>query len=419
MTDSQSSNENCIIIGASHAGVNAAFALRKEGWQGLITLFDGDASQPYHRPPLSKSYLTSNDNIEKNLLKAADTYHKNNIDLQLGIRVISIDRQQRTISTDDGNQYVYDKLIIATGARPFIPPIDGIDSAYQLYPLRTAMDVDHIRQALLASQTKRVVIIGGGYIGLETAASMKKLGATVTVLERESRILARVTAPVMSTFFEQLHSKHNVDVFTTKDVVKIETIQGTAKSNNVICADGTQYEADIIIVGVGIKVNTELASMAGIKIENGITVNSAARTSDNNIYAIGDCSYHFNPHYNRFIRLESVQNAVDQAKIAAASICKKEVTYDSLPWFWSDQFDVKLQMVGLSAGYNKILLRQEADSEYKFSVWYFENERLLAVDAVNHAKAYVVATKLIKSGTKIDQLKLKDASIDLHPNNII
>jgi 3-phenylpropionate/trans-cinnamate dioxygenase ferredoxin reductase subunit len=416
MSEVNRQNDCCIIIGASHAGVNAAFALRKEGWQGAIKLFDADPTLPYHRPPLSKAYLTSDDGIEKNLLKAEISYQKSDIDLCLDIRVNRIDAINQVVATDEGETYSYSKLIIATGARPFIPPIEGIDSAHQLHPLRTAADVNHIRLAMQNSATKRVVIIGGGYIGLETAASLKKLGASVTVLEREERILARVTAPLMSTFFQQLHGEHGVDIFTSKDVSRIAT---SGHSNVVICKDGSEYPADIIVVGVGIRVNTELAAEAGIIIDNGIVVDGQARTSAANIYAIGDCSYHRNPHYDRFIRLESVQNAVDQAKVAAASICGKDVNYDTLPWFWSDQYDVKLQMVGLSTGYNKIVVRKETDSEHKFSVWYFKDNQLLSVDAVNNAKAYVIGTKLIKSGDIVDQTKLANNEIELHPSQFI
>ncbi len=416
MNDLASLEGSCIIIGASHAGVNAAFSLRKEGFKGDIKLIDGDVNLPYHRPPLSKAYLTSDDGIEKNLIKAAETYQKNDISLMLGIHVQSINRNEQTVTTDDGVEHPYNKLIIATGARPLIPPIDGLDNAHQCYPLRTATDVHHIRQALLQSAQKRVVIIGGGYIGLETAASMHKMGANVTVLEREPRILARVTAPLMSDFFQQLHSDHNVDIFTAKDVTRIDTKDN---SNIVICADGSQYPADIIVVGVGIRVNAELASAANLTVENGIVVDESARTNDENIYAIGDCSYHHNIHYNRMIRLESVQNSVDQAKVVAASICGKDILYDSIPWFWSDQYDVKLQMVGLATGYTKIVQRKEPGAGHKFSVWYFANKRLLAVDAVNHAKAYVIGTKLIKSGAVIDQHKLSDINIELHPDSLI
>lgn len=416
MSEVNTQNDCCIIIGASHAGVNAAFALRKEGWQGAIKVFDADPTLPYHRPPLSKAYLTSDDGIEKNLLKAEISYQKSDIDLYLGITINRIDAINQAVTTDEGETYSYSKLIIATGARPFIPPIDGIESAHQLYPLRTAADVNHIRVAMQSSPTKRVVIIGGGYIGLETAASLKKLGASVTVLEREERILARVTAPLMSEFFQQLHNDHGVNIFTSKDVSSIETRD---QSNLVVCSDGSEYPADIIVVGVGIRVNTELAAQAGITIENGIPVDGEARTNTANIYAIGDCSYHHNPHYDRFIRLESVQNAVDQAKVAAASICGKEANYDTLPWFWSDQYDVKLQMVGLASGYNNIVVRQEPEDNHKFSVWYFKDETLLAVDAINHAKAYVVATKLIKSGAQINLKKLADNAVTLHPDSLI
>ncbi|MGJ8680578.1 NAD(P)/FAD-dependent oxidoreductase [Paraglaciecola sp.] len=408
--------QSCIVIGASHAGVNLAFALRKEGWLGKIKLFDTDPTLPYHRPPLSKAYLTSDDGIEKNLLKSADSYTAKDISLNLGLSVTAVDPKEKSITTSDGNVHNYAKLVIATGARPFIPPITGINDAANLYPLRTAADVTNIKTALSNSESKQVVVIGGGYIGLETAASMKKMGAKVTVLEREERILARVTAPVMSEFFQKLHADNGVDVLTSKDVSKI-TNKGD--SNLVTCSDGSEYPADVIVVGVGIRVNTELAQAAGLTLDNGIAVDSAARTNDSDIYAIGDCSFHHNPHYDRNIRLESVQNAVDQAKVAAASICGQDVNYNTLPWFWSDQYDVKLQMVGLSQGYNKILVRHEAGEGHKFSVWYFNDHTLLAVDAVNNAKAYVVGTKFIKGDDNIDQEKLVDPNIEFKPANLL
>ncbi|KMT64464.1 NAD(P)/FAD-dependent oxidoreductase [Catenovulum maritimum] len=416
MSDKSSLDQTCIIIGASHAGVNLAFSLRKEGWQGEIKLFDADPILPYHRPPLSKAYLTSDDEIDKNALKSAESYDKENINLNLGVSVTKIDAESEQITLSDNTVHGYDKLVIATGARPLIPPITGIETATHLYPLRTALDVSNIRKAFNQSKQKRVVIIGGGYIGLETAASLKKLGAKVTVLEREDRILARVTAPEMSAFFAKLHADNDVDVFTGKNVTQIQNCQN---ENTIICADGSSYQADIIIVGVGIRVNTELAADAGIELENGIKVDETTATSAANIYAIGDCSYHYNPHYDRFIRLESVQNAVDQAKTAAAAINGKQVKYDTLPWFWSDQHDVKLQMVGLSQGYNQIVVRQELDAENKFSVWYFDNDTLLSVDAVNNAKAYVLGTKFIKSSSKLDKAKLADANVELKPANLI
>ncbi|NVK25205.1 MAG: FAD-dependent oxidoreductase [Gammaproteobacteria bacterium] len=410
------SEQTCIIIGASHAGVNLAFSLRREKYQGRIKLFDADPTLPYHRPPLSKAYLTADDPIEKNALKSIEAYEKEDIEVNLGRSVASIDEKNKLIKLANGQTEQYTDLVIATGARPFIPPISGLNSAQHLYPLRTAADVTKIKQAFSQSTKKRVVVIGGGYIGLETAASLKMMGATVTVLEREERILARVTAPEMSEFFQQLHSSHGVDVLTGKNVESISTQDCL---NTVRCADGDEFEADIIIVGVGIRVNTELAATAGAEIENGIKVDESAKTSLPNIYAIGDCAYHYNPHYGRFIRLESVQNAVDQAKVAAAAIVGKETKYDTLPWFWSDQYDVKLQIVGLSQGYDNIVRREEADDKNKFSVWYFKGDGLLSVDAVNNAKAYVIGTKFIKGRNIVNKTKLADSSIELKPANLL
>lgn len=416
MFENAAKNSVCVVVGASHAGVNLAFALRKEGWEGAIILFDADPMLPYHRPPLSKAYLTGDEALEKNLLKAADSYEKEGIKLRLGVTVSSIKWQDKNIILSDGSIQAYDKLVLATGARPLLPQIPGLTEARNLFPMRTAQDAIHIRQAIEGSKSKQVVVIGGGYIGLETAASLRKLGATVTVLEREERILARVTAPVMSAFFQTLHAEHGVNIFTGKNVVAIEQADGY---NVVLCDDGNQYDADLIVIAVGIQVNTELAQAAGLDIENGIRVDHTARTSNEDIYAIGDCTYHFNPHYNCYVRLESVQNAVDQAKVAAEAICGKVVTYNAIPWFWSDQFDIKLQMVGLSAGYNQVLVRKEEGEGTRFSVWYFKDDTLLAVDAVNNAKAYMLGTKVIKENRKLDKEKLVDASVELKPANFL
>ncbi|WP_271784635.1 NAD(P)/FAD-dependent oxidoreductase [Aquimarina algiphila] len=416
MSENLSNDRTCVVIGASHGGVNFAFSLRKAEWEGNIILFDKDPVLPYHRPPLSKGYLANKDAIEKNFLKSVESYEKENIVLKLGVTVTSINRSENSVILKDGSVQVYDKLILATGARPIIPSIKGIETISNLYSLRTAEDVENIRNALTISQHKSVVVIGGGYIGLEVAASLQKMGASVTVLEREKRILARVTAPEMSTFFKELHAKNGVDVQTDKNVISFNAKAGV---NTVICSDGSSFEADIVIVGVGIHVNLELAKNAGLEIENGIRVDATAQTNDKDIYAIGDCTFHHNPHYDRFIRLESVQNAVDQAKVAAAAICGKPLVYDTLPWFWSDQYDIKLQMVGLSTGYNKVLIRNEESENPKFSIWYFKDDTLLAVDAVNNAKAYVLGTKFIKGNKKIDQSKLIDSTIDFKPANLL
>ncbi|WP_299710763.1 FAD/NAD(P)-binding oxidoreductase [uncultured Tenacibaculum sp.] len=394
----------CVIIGASHAGVNLAFSLRKEGWKGKIILFDRDTNLPYHRPPLSKKYLELEDSIQNNLLKPEESYSKENIELKLGVSVIDINTEKQNISLEDNSIQNYDKLVFATGARAFIPPIKGIQEVKHVFTLRNANDVDGIRKALDKSNTKNVVIIGGGYIGLETAASLKKLGVNVTVLEREQRILARVTTPYLSDFFHNLHKTNGVNIFTGKNVTEIT-------DSKVICEDDSSYDADIIIVGVGIQVNTELAKQADLKIENGICINTRTETSQENIYAIGDCTYHYNIFYDRYVRLESIQNAIDQAKIAAKNICEIDATYDSVPWFWSDQYDVKLQIVGLADGYDNKVIRIEGDK--KFSIWYFKGEELLAVDSINNAKSYVLGIKYIKTKVSIDKVALVNPESDL------
>lgn len=403
-----SNTKTCVVIGASHAGVNFAFALRKEGWQGNIVLFDKDETIPYHRPPLSKKYLELEDSIQNNLLKPIESYEKDNITLSLGKVVSKIDKEAKTIELNDGTIQSYDVLVLATGARAFVPPIQGIQQAKNVFTLRNATDVANIRKAFHASEQKKIVVIGGGYIGLETAASLKKLGANVTVLEREERILARVTTPYLSTFFTKIHTDYGVHICVNKGVTEIKT---NGNKNTVICADGSSYEADVIIIGVGIKVNTELASEVGIVINNGIEVDQTAKTSEEGVYAIGDCTYHYNKLYNAFVRLESVQNAVDQAKVAAANICGKPTVYDALPWFWSDQYDIKLQIVGLSQGFDNSIVRFE--DEKKFSIWYFKGDRLLAVDSINNAKSYVFGTKYIKANAILDKEKLANAESDL------
>lgn len=404
------------MIGASHAGVNFAFALRKEGWEGQIMLIDSDPNLPYHRPPLSKAYLFEGDSLEPYLLKSKESYQKEAIELRLGISVEAINRQDKSLVLANGDIEKYDKLVIATGARARIPKIEGIDKVSHLYPLRNAEDVQNIKQRLTRKRNPKAIVIGGGYIGLETAASLKKMGAQVKIIEREERILQRVTSYEMSQFFFKLHEDNGVEIITNKEVVSFESFKD---GSLVKCSDLSEYQADIIILGVGILVNSELAENAGLGVENGIVVNDRAQTTDKDIYAIGDCTLHYNTHFSRYIRLECVQNAVDQAKVAAASICEKEVSYNAIPWFWSDQYDVKLQMVGLSERFDHIVSREEIGEITKFSLWYFRNERLIAVDAVNNAKAYVIGTKFIKENTPIDINKLADNTVALKPQNLL
>lgn len=416
MDAGQTSDQKCVIIGASHGGVSVAFDLRKRGWQGDIILIDKDPQLPYHRPPLSKTLLTSDKRIDEILLRPIKSYEEQKIELKLGRTVQSINRKARFLVLENGEKLAYSKLVMAVGARPIIPPIEGCDTSKHLYTIRDVQDITRIKNALDNSTNKSVVIIGGGYIGLEAAASLIKLGASVTVLEREQRTLARVAAPEVSCFFETLHAQHGASIHTSKLVTKI---QERGDTQAVECSDGSVFLADIIIMGVGISVNTALAEAAGLKLNNGIAVDGSTRTSDEHIFAVGDCTSHYNPHYDRTIRLESVQNAADQAKVAAATICDEAIVYDKIPWFWSDQYDVKFQAVGLSTGYDQLIMRKEAGDGNHLSVWYFAGDTLLAVDAVNHPKAYVLGTKLIKGGQKIDKTNLADAEKDLSLSNLL
>jgi 3-phenylpropionate/trans-cinnamate dioxygenase ferredoxin reductase component len=399
------SDKVCLIIGASHAGVNCAFALRKEGWKGKITLFDSDPFLPYHRPPLSKAFLKNEEGIEKYQLKPEASYIKEGIGLELGVRISQIDIQTKEIISEDGRRFFYDKLVLATGASSLIPPIKGLDFSKNIYPLRNAQDVLHIKSCFEKLKHKKVIIIGGGYIGLEIAASLMQLSAQVTLLEREERLLARVTSPEVSAYFQQVHQEKGVDIQTSQEVQEIKENNGILQ---VICKDKSVFEGEMIIIGVGIRVNTELAHEANLEIKNGIVVDEKCETNDSDIYAIGDNAFHYSLHYTRHIRLESVQNAVDQAKIAAKAICEKEdAVYDAIPWFWSDQYDLKLQMVGLIDGYTEVITREDPQDKNKRSTWFFKEDELISVQAVNDAKAYVYGTKLIKEKAGVNKEVLK------------
>lgn len=407
------SKDICVIIGASHAGVNTAFNLRKEKWLGKIILIDADPELPYHRPPLSKTYLTANTSTT-NLLKPIESYKKDNITLLLGKKVTRLDAVNRCLFLDNETKIYYTKLVLATGAKPIIPTIEGLKETASYFCLRTAADIVAIKESYNASKTKKVVIIGGGYIGLETAASLKKIGAEVVVLERESRILKRVATAVISDFFRDLHTQNGVQILENKEVSKVEnTLENGVKVTKVHCTDASCFTAEVLILGVGVIPNTELAKQAGLKLKNGISVANTGETSNLNIYAVGDCAYHYNLHYKTYVRLESVQNAVDQSKIIAANICGNPLIYNTIPWFWSDQYNVKLQIVGLAENYTDYIVREEQDKENVISVWYFNNDELLAVNAINHTKAYVFGTKFIKESKKIAKEKLADTSIPL------
>ena len=399
------SDQTCVIVGASHAGTQLALSLRQGGWTGRILLVGEEPVKPYQKPPLSKDILSGAKSLEQIPIRPASVLENAGIEMILGRRVENIDRSAKALTMDDGSSLAYDKLALTLGAYPATIPLTGSDKKGVHY-LRNLADVGQIRPYI--GEGKSVVIVGGGYIGLEAGAVLRQLGMRVTVLEALSRVLQRVTAPVVSSFYERLHDEEGVRVMTSSLVTSIE---GDQHVERVFCADGSEFDAGLVIIAVGVLPNTQLAERAGLRVEDGILVDEFACTSDPHIVAAGDCTRHFNPIYHRRVRLESVQNAMDQAKTAAATLNGNPEPYHALPWFWSDQHNVKLQIAGLSQGYNNIVLRGNPESGRSFAVFYFEDDRLLAVDAINRPGEFMVGKKLLMQGLAVDKSRLADESI--------
>jgi len=394
----------CIIIGASHAAAQLAPSLRQEGWTGEILVIGDEPHLPYHRPPLSKTYLAGDKSTESLLIRPQAFYDKSDVTFRVG-HVSSINRGNQTVSLESGEVFNYSKLAICTGARVRTISFPG-DDLQGIHYLRKIADVQGIQKEV--DKGKRVVIIGGGYIGLETASAIKKMGMDVTVLEMTSRILQRVTAPQLSAFYKRIHSEEGVKIHAN---VSMSEIRGETRVEEVVCDDGSSYPADIVIIGVGVIPNIELAQEAGLEIDSGIVVDQYCNTNDPNIFAAGDCTRHFNKVYGRDIRLESVPNAGEQAKVAASSICGGSKENHSLPWFWSDQYDLKLQIAGLSEGYDKLLMRGDSNVGRSFSAFYLKEGKLIAADCVNRPQEFMLSKKIISQQLSVDPTRLVDENI--------
>lgn len=403
MNQAQSPQPVCVVIGASHAGSLLAVQLRKEGWQGRIVLIGEETHMPYHRPPLSKAVLSGDKTIDAVLLRPALMYSNSAIELRLGERVTQINRSEKTIHLASGETIAYDKLALCTGATPRHLPI-GAGLAGVHY-LRNAEDVAGIRSQMQLG--KRAVIIGGGYIGLEVAAVMSQQGLQVSVVEMADKLLQRVASPVISDYFRRLHEHHGVNIITNATV---GAIRGEGAALSVLLGDGTDISADLVVIGVGVLPETELASAAGLEVENGILVNAFMGTSDPDIVAAGDCATFPSARYGRIMRLESVQNALDQARVAAANICGKPQVYDALPWFWSDQYDVKLQSAGLRLDHEHEIVRGNPHviDAQGIAVFYLRGDRMIAADCVNSAKEFMACKKLISERLPVNLAALAD-----------
>ncbi len=400
-------DRTCIVIGASHAGTTLALQLRREGWEGSIKLISEEGELPYHRPPLSKELLAGTKTLDDIRLRPAKLFDDNAVDLMLNTRVESIDREGKTVRLADGATLSYDKLAICTGAKVRILP--GSERFNNVFTIRNAADIEAFKP--LAKEGRKVVIVGGGYIGLEAAAVLRKLGLDVTVIEAASRVLERVTSEVLSAYMTQLHMSKGVRI-VSKAMVK--ELRGTESVELVVCDDGSEYEADFVIAGIGVIPNVELCEKAGLATDRGVLVDENAQTTDFDIYAAGDCARHPSALYNRPLLLESVQNATDQSRVAAANICGKPTVYDAVPWFWSDQYDIKLQMVGLSEGFDELAIRgnPELGVEAGFAVFYLKEGVVIAADCVGRPKEFMMAKKLVKDRAKVSAARLADESIE-------
>lgn len=391
--------DRAVIIGASHAGAQLAAHLRREKWSGDVVLIGDEKTLPYQRPALSKAYLSGTSTLDALAIRGADFYDKQNIELVDGT-VTGIDREARTVTLDTGVTQSYSALAVCTGARTRRLSTPGADLA-GIHYLRTAADSVSLRST--ATPGKRVVVVGGGYIGLETAASLKALGLDVTVVEAADRVLQRVTAPEVSAFFTRIHREAGVDIRTG---ALVEEFRGDTHVREVVLAGGESLPADLVVVGVGIIPNTELAEAAGIAVDDGILIDDRARTNDPDIVAAGDCATYDIPRYSRRHRLECVAAANEHAKVAASTMCGGTTTMAALPWFWSDQYDVKLQIAGLNTGYDEVIVNGDPEHDRDFTCYYLQAGELIAADCVNRPRDFMTSKKAIAEKSSIDRGEL-------------
>jgi 3-phenylpropionate/trans-cinnamate dioxygenase ferredoxin reductase component len=384
-----------VIVGGGQAGLEAAAALRTLGYDGTVTLICEEAHAPYQRPPLSKDFLTGKQEVDSVFLRALVYYEKHHIDLILGDPVSEINRGARLVHLAGGGTVAYEQLILAVGARNRPLPVPGAENVLYLRSLDEAVT---LRQRL-AEARRGMVVIGGGFIGLEVAAAGRSAGKPVTVIEAAPRLMARAVSPLLSDFFLDVHWTQGAEVVLNNAVVEV-------RGDGVTLTGGRRIDADVMVAGIGVVPNVELARDAGLAVDDGITVDEFLRTSDPDIFAIGDCAHH--PR----ARLESVQNAVDQAKCVARAIMGNPAPYRDVPWFWTDQYEIRFQMAGLAAGYDQSVLRGRIENR-KFSVFYFKSGGLLAVDSVNRFGDHITARKMLAAGTALTPEQAGNETVDL------
>ena len=397
-----------VIVGAGQAAAQAVEVLRKRGHSGPITLVGDESLLPYQRPPLSKKYLAGSLDRDRLPFRHADHYRDHRVEMRLGVAAARIDRAMRRVTLADDSTLDYDALLLATGTRARTLAMPGAELS-GVYTLRTVDDVDRLRVEIAPG--RRAVVIGGGYIGLEAAATCREAGLSVTVLEAADRVMARVVSPAVSGFYEAEHRRHGVDV---RCAVRLQSLIGGAdgRVSAVRLVGGEEIAADFVLVGVGVTPADELARDAGIDCDNGILVDERCCTSDPHIWAAGDCTRHPSVHYGLRVRLESVDNAFEQATSAALNMLGIATIHDKIPWFWSDQFDLKMVIVGLAQGHDELVVRGDP-VQRAFSVCYLRAGELIAVETVNHVKDQMAARKLIPARARPDRAKLADPAVAL------
>lgn len=414
-----------VIVGGGHGGYQCADSLRRSGYEGAITLIDGEGHLPYQRPPLSKSHLLENAGEEALLFRTPAYFDNHNIKLILGIRVTGINRADKTVSLSNGEVQAYTQLVLATGAkiRQLTVPGSELDGVGYIKSLD---DIRFIQNHL--PNVEDVVIIGGGFIALEFASTAVKLGKRVTVLVRGERIMANAISPEMSQYMLDIHHQHGIDI---RFKAEVDHISGDDSSNDipdknseknvnlnkkveaVRLKDGALLPAQLVLAGIGVEADTDLAIDAKLVCHDGVIVDAQGRTSDPDIFAAGDSAKYLNPFVDQEIRLESVQNAIDQAKVIAQTIAGQDATYNSVPWFWSDQYDIKMQMVGIHHGYSHFYLRGDREDN-KFSMFFYKGEQLIAVHSINRPADHMAGRKLITAKVSPTQEQVEDLTFKLN-----
>ena len=397
-------SRSVVIIGAGHAAGQCVATLRQKKFAGEIVLLGEESWYPYQRPPLSKKYLAGELDAERLHFKPDSFYA--DVDVRLNTQVSRINRSSNVVQTAEGDSVDYDQLVIATGSRPRPMPVAGIDLPGVHY-LRSINDVNRIRNDM--KNSRRLVIIGAGYIGLEVAAVAVQSGLDVTVVEMEDRVMRRVVSAQLSEYYQDVHESHGVRFRLSTATCGFS---GDTQLESVVLDSGDEIAADIAIIGIGVIPNVELAAECELETDNGIVVDDHCRTSDANIYAIGDCTMHPNEVLGRKLRLESVHNALEQARTAAANLCGENINYAQVPWFWSDQYDLKLQIAGISQGFDQCIIRGDV-KKHSFACLYLRKGELIAVDAVNRPKDFVQSKALIARHLIIDPDQLANADVPL------